>query len=86
MGTKYFGDMKYAIKYADYVVQSFHPVKTITTGEGGAVLTNNKKINRSLKLLRNHSIIKSKTKSWDYNIKEIGFNFNKQLIYNVHLV
>ena len=75
MGTKYFGDMKYAIKYADYVVQSFHPVKTITTGEGGAVLTNNKKINRSLKLLRNHSIIKSKTKSWDYNIKEIGFNF-----------
>lgn len=75
MGTKYYGDMKYAIKYADYVVQSFHPVKTITTGEGGAVLTNNKKVSRSLKLLRNHSIIKSKTKSWDYNIKEIGFNF-----------
>lgn len=75
MGTKYYGDTKYAIKYADYVVQSFHPVKTITTGEGGAVLTNNKKINRSLKLIRNHNIIKSKTTSWDYNIKEIGFNF-----------
>ncbi|MBD1155073.1 DegT/DnrJ/EryC1/StrS family aminotransferase [Pelagibacterales bacterium SAG-MED18] len=75
MGTKYYGDMKYAIKYADYVVQSFHPVKTITTGEGGAVLTNDKKVNKSLKLFRNHCIIKSKTKFWDYNIKQIGFNF-----------
>lgn len=75
MGTEYYGDIKYAIKYADYVVQSFHPVKTMTTGEGGAVLTNNKKINKSLKLYRNHCIIKSKTKAWDYNIKEIGFNF-----------
>ena len=74
MGTEYYGDIKYAIKYADYVVQSFHPVKTITTGEGGAVLTNDKKINKSLKLYRNHCIIKSKTKPWDYNIKEIGFN------------
>ena len=75
MGTEYYGDIKYAIKYADYVVKSFHPVKTMTTGEGGAVLTNNKKINKSLKLYRNHCIIKSKTKAWDYNIKEIGFNF-----------
>tara|TARA_B110000027_G_scaffold128266_1_gene148488 strand:- start:1482 stop:2621 length:1140 start_codon:yes stop_codon:yes gene_type:complete len=75
MGTEYYGDIKYAIKYADYVVQSFHPVKTITTGEGGAVLTNDKKIKESLKIFRNHGIIKSKTNDWDYNIKEIGFNF-----------
>lgn len=75
MGTKYYGEIKYAIKYADYVVQSFHPVKTITTGEGGSVLTNDKKIYNSLKILRNHCIIKSKTNPWDYDIKEIGFNF-----------
>ena len=75
MGTKYYGDIKYAQKYADYVVQSFHPVKTITTGEGGAVLTNDRKVSESLKLYRNHCIIKNKNESWDYNIKEIGFNF-----------
>ena len=42
MGAKYNHDNKYAIKFADFVTQSFHPVKNITTGEGGAVLTNSK--------------------------------------------
>ena len=32
--------MYYAAKYADVVIHSYHPVKNITTGEGGAVLTN----------------------------------------------
>ena len=36
-------DQKYAIKYADAVTQSYHPVKNFTTGEGGAVLSNDKK-------------------------------------------
>ena len=31
-------DNKYAIQYADFVTQSFHPVKHITTGEGGAII------------------------------------------------
>ena len=37
LGSSYQGDNKYAIKYADFVTQSFHPVKHITTGEGGAI-------------------------------------------------
>ena len=42
MGAKYFkNDKQYAVKYADIVTQSFHPVKHFTTGEGGALLTNN---------------------------------------------
>ena len=46
MGAKYYGDKKkYALKYADFAIQSYHhAVKNITTGEGGSVLTNNKKI------------------------------------------
>ena len=40
MGAAHFGNKEYAVKYADVVNQSYHPVKHITTGEGGAILTN----------------------------------------------
>ena len=42
--------------YSDLAVFSFHPVKQITTGEGGAVLTNDPELARKLKLLRSHGI------------------------------
>ncbi|MBI4779010.1 UDP-4-amino-4,6-dideoxy-N-acetyl-beta-L-altrosamine transaminase [Candidatus Falkowbacteria bacterium] len=45
---------------SDMTVFSFHPVKSITTGEGGAVLTNSKKYCEKLKLLRNHGMYKDK--------------------------
>ena len=64
----------YAIKFADIVIQSFHPVKNITTGEGGAVLTNNKSIYKKVKLLRSHNIEK-KYFSWFYDIKSLGYNY-----------
>ena len=41
--------LSYAIKYADFVTYSYHPVKPITTGEGGAILTNDKFINDKIK-------------------------------------
>ena len=41
LGAKYQNNKHYAIKYADVITQSFHPLKNITTGEGGAVLSNN---------------------------------------------
>ena len=44
LGATYFHDKQYAVKYADVVTQKFHPVKHITTGEGGAVMTNDQKI------------------------------------------
>ena len=43
LGAKYKNDIGYATKYSDISCLSFHPVKHITTGEGGAILTNNQK-------------------------------------------
>jgi dTDP-4-amino-4,6-dideoxygalactose transaminase len=49
-------------------------VKTITTGEGGAVLTNNEKFAKCISRLRSHGIIRGKN-YWDYDIKDLGFNY-----------
>ena len=48
------------VKYADVITQSFHAVKNITTGEGGAIITNIKKINDFAKIYRSHGIKKIK--------------------------
>ena len=56
LGAKYKKDKKYACKFADIVTQSFHPVKVITTGEGGAVLTNYKNFFDKINILRTHGI------------------------------
>ena len=69
MGAQYYLNKKYAIKYADFVTQSFHPVKAFTTGEGGSVISNNKKIIDEIKLMRSHSIVKKNKKTpWYYEI------------------
>lgn len=78
MGSKYYGSKKYAIKYADIVTQSFHPVKTITTGEGGALYTNKSNIFNKVKLLRSHFIDRSLTDKyglWHYKVDSLGFNY-----------
>ena len=58
---------------------SFHPVKPITTGEGGMVTTNNKILYNKLKSLRSHGIEKKqntlKNKLWFYEQKYLGFNY-----------
>lgn len=66
-------------KYSDIAVFSFHPLKSITTGEGGMVTTNNYKIFKKMKDFKNHGIRKkvdnlSKYK-WKYNVIHNGFNF-----------
>jgi len=60
LGAKYRGIKIGSCRYSDMAVFSFHPVKSITTGEGGAILTNNKKYYEKLILLRNHGIYKDK--------------------------
>ena len=80
LGSKYYGSIKYAVKYADVVTQSFHAVKNFTTGEGGAVLTNSKKIYTKIKRLKNHGIdknqkIKNTVFPWYYNVDELGYNY-----------
>lgn len=67
--------------FADMTVFSFHPVKHITTGEGGAVVTNNEEIHEKLKFLRNHGIDKSALDrfgpeaGWAYDLKFLGRNY-----------
>tara|TARA_B100000767_G_C19757941_1_gene533864 strand:- start:1478 stop:2620 length:1143 start_codon:yes stop_codon:yes gene_type:complete len=78
LGAKYKNNIGYATKYADASCLSFHPVKHITTGEGGAILTNNKKLHTIFNLYRSHGIIRSQNntkKPWLYNIEELGFNY-----------
>ena len=81
MGASYFGDKQYAVEYADVVTQSYHPVKHITTGEGGAVLTNNPEIDDRVRRLRNHGMTKDPNQlenndgPWYYEMHEIGYNY-----------
>ena len=68
-------------EYSDMTVFSFHPVKTITTGEGGAITTNNEDLYKKLSLLRVHGITKdekymSKNPGpWYYEMQSLGFNY-----------
>ncbi len=69
-------DKKYTSKYADCASLSFHPVKAITTGEGGAVLTNDKSFDRKIKLFRSHGMIKQNfSEMWKYEMRELGYNY-----------
>jgi len=78
LGAKYKNKKIGGLK-SDMTIFSFHPVKPITTGEGGAILTNNKKYYEKILLLRSHGIIKTKEKTkkygpWYYEMIEPGFN------------
>ncbi len=79
LGSKYKKNHQYAVKYSDIVIQSFHPTKNITTGEGGALITNNKEIYSKVKTLKNHGMLKTKKITnlglWNYEINQLGFNY-----------
>jgi len=62
-------------KHADISTFSLHPLKTITTGEGGIVTTNNKVLDNKLKKFRSLGIQRNNKKHWDYNVNFNGFNF-----------
>jgi UDP-4-amino-4,6-dideoxy-N-acetyl-beta-L-altrosamine transaminase len=65
-------------RYADLAIFSFHPVKHITSGEGGMITTNNKTLYERLKKLRTHGIEKNVTAHlgrWYYEMQELGFNY-----------
>jgi perosamine synthetase len=74
--------------YSDMCVFSFHPVKTITTGEGGAVVTNDGDVARRLRMLRSHGIERDASRfvgtdgneggkpgPWFYEQQLLGFNY-----------
>lgn len=70
-------------KYSDITVFSFHPVKIITTGEGGAALTNDPELANKLRLLRSHGISNNSLEMherpvqeiWNYQQITLGFNY-----------
>ncbi|MEW5766973.1 MAG: UDP-4-amino-4,6-dideoxy-N-acetyl-beta-L-altrosamine transaminase [bacterium] len=75
-------------KHSDMTVFSFHPVKHITTGEGGAVLTNDEELYKRLKIFRNHGITRdpedfvntdlafpSSPGPWYYEMQALGYNY-----------
>ncbi|MCX6113053.1 MAG: UDP-4-amino-4,6-dideoxy-N-acetyl-beta-L-altrosamine transaminase [Proteobacteria bacterium] len=80
IGSKYkCGTRVGSCKYSDMTVFSFHPVKTITTGEGGAITTNNEKLYKKLRILRTHGITKQNMSKnpgpWYYEMQDLGFNY-----------
>lgn len=81
LGAEYKDEIQYAPKYADAVNLSFHPVKHITTGEGGAILTNNEVLDKKIKIMRTHgmtkdeSILEKNDGPWYYEMHEPGFNY-----------
>ena len=69
-------------EYSDIAVFSFHPVKTITSAEGGVAVTNNKHLAENMRSFREHGIEKNPLKfqghsdgPWFYQQKEIGYNY-----------
>ena len=70
LGAEYLHKKRYikigSCIHSDLCAFSLHPVKTITSGEGGLILTNNNKIRKKLNLLRSHGIEREKN-HWKYN-------------------
>ncbi len=82
LGAKYKDTKVGGCAYSDMAAFSFHPVKHITTGEGGAVTTNSKEYYEKMKIFRTHGITKktfsSKTRNdgdWYYEMQHLGYNY-----------
>ena len=82
IGASYLGNKVGCCKYSDITVFSFHPVKIITSGEGGACTTNDKNIANLLARFRSHGITRHEVEMdqkshgpWYYQQINLGFNY-----------
>lgn len=82
IGAQYQGTPIGSCQYSDATIFSFHPVKIITTAEGGMVLTRNLELARKLRRLRSHGIERDPARlarpprgAWYYEQQELGFNY-----------
>jgi UDP-4-amino-4,6-dideoxy-N-acetyl-beta-L-altrosamine transaminase len=82
LGGEYLGQKVGCCEFSDLATLSFHPVKMITTGEGGAVLTNDENLYEKLLLLRSHGITRETNLftgpdqgGWYYQQQMLGFNY-----------
>ena len=74
IGAKHFGVKVGSNKWADITVFSFHPVKIITTGEGGVATTNSNIYYNKMKIFRDNGI-KRLPNNWRYEHISVGFNY-----------
>jgi dTDP-4-amino-4,6-dideoxygalactose transaminase len=78
LGSSYRYKKKYykvgSCKHSDICTFSLHPLKTITTGEGGIVTTNNKILFDKMKMIRSLGIKRSNKKHWEYDVLLKGLN------------
>lgn len=82
IGGKYQGEPIGNCRYSDITVFSFHPVKIVTTAEGGAAVTNDAKLAQAMELLRSHGVTrdtslmtKPSEGPWYYEQVDLGFNY-----------
>lgn len=82
MGGRYLGEPVGSCRYSDITVLSFHPVKIITTAEGGMALTNDPRLARAIDLLRSHGITRDASLMerepdgpWYYEQLGLGYNY-----------
>ena len=82
IGGKYKNEPIGNCRYSDITVFSFHPVKIITTGEGGMALTNGVQLAKKMQLLRSHGITRNEHEMtyvpdgpWYYQQIELGYNY-----------
>ena len=64
-----------ACKHSDISTFSLHPLKPITTGEGGIITTNNNLIAKKIRYFRSHGIIKHPKFHWKYDVLNNGYNY-----------
>jgi len=82
IGGRYFDQAIGSCQYADITVFSFHPVKIVTTAEGGAALTNDPQLARKMTLFRSHGVTRDPNQmqgashgAWYYQQIELGYNY-----------
>ena len=82
IGAGYAGDAVGSCRFSDITVFSFHPVKIVTTAEGGVAVTNNLQLAERMQRLRSHGITrdpelmtKAPDGAWYYQQIELGFNY-----------
>lgn len=89
IGAKYQGEYVGGGRYSDITVFSFHPVKIITSCEGGMALTNNTHWAKTMMRLRSHGIsnepmdmtVQPENEIWNYQQHELGFNYRMSEIH-----
>lgn len=80
LGASYDGGNSASCRHSDAAILSFHPVKHLCTGEGGAVLTNDETLARRVRRLRSHGIerpeaLRESEGPWAYDQRDLGWNY-----------